>query len=174
MKKTKGQKLGKVMYPFYEHDEEGRETYMELKDGTWWKYTYGHKDNQFPTRLEMSTGHWVESEYNEDHKLTKSTNPDGWTTQEWDGEVIQSLKNSYGDAYTYQFDEYKNIIRLTHNNKKTKENFWYECEWIDGAILNRYEDSTGCRWNRKSKIDCPFEIDNYIYHFRKSHSFHKK
>lgn len=53
---TKAKELGITKFPYLEHDDQGRITYREDKDGYWQKFTYGESNKLI--FQENSLGEW--------------------------------------------------------------------------------------------------------------------
>ena len=68
--------FGKVSFPFKIYDSNGKKTYTENSNGSWWKSEYDSKGNM--TYFESSNGYWGKSEYDSKGNETYYENSDGY------------------------------------------------------------------------------------------------
>jgi len=75
-KQTISQFLNVKDFPFAIEDKNGNEIYLEVSNGHWMKREYNDQDNEI--RYENSDGFWIKREYDEEGNLIYSENSNGF------------------------------------------------------------------------------------------------
>jgi len=71
----KARALGITVFPYYEYDSNGNQTYYESPNGYWFKSEFD--SNGYIIYFEDSDGYWVKQEYDSNGKRTYYENSDG-------------------------------------------------------------------------------------------------
>jgi len=127
MKKTKAQELGITLFPYYEHNSNGKILYYEDEDGYWEKSEYDLNNNKI--YFEDSDGEKIDSRPKTTTMKFELSDKEKKEIDEWQ-KAIKTIYGEYG-SYTYSFTPtgIGCIVEVYSDLADIKKDFTHEQEW---------------------------------------------